>query len=100
MKKVVFILFLLTAGLIASTESNAQQAPVEIRNVPPAVEATWHQVMVNVYYNQFNRYGITTWYMDKGTFISKTVFRVSSYFVTVTLYISPQGELLQAETDL
>jgi hypothetical protein len=99
MKKIALLLFLATAGILTGNSASAQSTPVEIQRVPPAVHSTWQYWMVNVYYPQFNRLGVTTWYMDRGVFVSKTVFRISSTFVTLTMHYSPQGELLNAETD-
>ncbi|HEU0110289.1 MAG TPA: hypothetical protein VFQ73_05400 [Flavisolibacter sp.] len=100
MKKILFFLFLLTAGLVMHTEIKAQASPVEIQKVPPAVQTSWKNLMITTYYDQFNRYGITTWYIDHGVFLSKTVFRVSSYFVSVYIRYTPQGSVISAETDL
>ena len=100
MKKVIFVLFLLSAGLVVSTPSKSQSALTEIQNVPPAVKQTWAFWMNTVYINQFGRYGTTTWYMDKGTFESITVFKSGSTFIRLFMRFTPQGQLLSADTDL
>lgn len=99
MRNVAFFLFLLTAGLTTTTDAAAQKVLTEIRQAPPAVQASFTHLMRTVYWEQFGRLGTTVWYIDQGTFVSKTVFRISSYFVTLTMHFTPQGELLEAYTD-
>jgi hypothetical protein len=100
MRKVLFFLFLLTAALAVSTETKAHNTPVEIQHIPPAVQNTWQNLMSTVYMDLFGRYGITTWYIDKGVFASITVFRQGSTFIRLFMHFTPQGELLDAGTDL
>ncbi len=100
MKKLVLALGLLTANVLISHSGKAQSSLTEIQQVPPAVKQTWAYWMNTVYINQFGRYGVTTWYMDKGTFESITVFRSGSTFIRLFMRFTPQGQLLSAETDL